>query len=302
MAKTKTPFLSLGSQGTVGGVLTSQKRGGDTILRRTPRPTDPYSLRQAYQRWDYRDYAYLWTLLSNSEKQIYRTRGSRYHITGFSQYMREQLKTLPDLLGRWHLDELSGATAYDSSKQTNNGTIIGASPTTGRIAGAYYFDGLNDKVLLPSLPLFDLPAQATIEFFYTFQESVPAITNYYIFQYGRTNQYGWEIRVELGDTLRFLTSQAAAVQASRSNVIPLGTHHYAITRDDAVVTFFQDAQDITAVHGVHIQPAPSLTPPKFASNHDDSQWGKGILDHFVYYNRVCDLTEIKRHSERRYPL
>ncbi|MBA7586890.1 hypothetical protein ES708_28897 [subsurface metagenome] len=165
MAKTKSPLLSFGARGTIADSLTFQKRNQGTIARTKPIPKDPYSLAQAYQRWDYQDYAYLWTLQSEAVKQTYRTRASRYHITGFSLWMREHLRDLPDLAGRWHLDEKAGAIAYDSSKQKHNLTIIGASPAPGLINGGFSFDGINDYLIAPATgSLLNFTAK-TVEFF-----------------------------------------------------------------------------------------------------------------------------------------
>ncbi len=49
----------------------------------------------------------------------------------------------------WKFDEGGGTTAYDSAG-TNNGTVYGASWTTGRIDGALSFDGVNDYVRVPN--------------------------------------------------------------------------------------------------------------------------------------------------------
>lgn len=302
MAKTKTPFLSLGSRGTVGGVLTSQKRGGDTILRKTPIPTDPYSLAQAYQRWDYRDYAYLWTLLSNSEKQIYRTRGSRYHITGFSQWMREQLKTLPDLAGRWHLDEKSGAIAHDSSKQGNNGIIIGASPAKGLIAGAYSFDGLNDNITIPPYP-HPLQSKSVICFF-----NAPAFTGSfrYLWDFGYwTPPYGdiAYLNPNNNNATIYLRNTAAVVVSENS--IPFTPDQWnclGYTWDGTTVIYY-------------IKGVPTGTPDALAGTLGPASYSHylgaqqaiwqpflGRIDTTIAYIRALDRTEMTRWSKRRYPL
>jgi hypothetical protein len=48
-----------------------------------------------------------------------------------------------NLVSLWKFDEGSGGTAYDSASD-NDGTIYGASWTTGQIGGALDFDGSND--------------------------------------------------------------------------------------------------------------------------------------------------------------
>ncbi len=93
MAKTNTPFLSLGSQGSVGDTLTSQKRGRDTILRRLPVPTDLYSLPQAYQRWLYQDYAYLWTLPYVKDSYAWMAQGTR--LTSRDMFVKSYINAEP---------------------------------------------------------------------------------------------------------------------------------------------------------------------------------------------------------------
>jgi len=56
----------------------------------------------------------------------------------------------PGIVGLWHLDEGSGAVAYDSSGNANDGTIYGATWTTeGMFGNALSFDG-DDYVELPA--------------------------------------------------------------------------------------------------------------------------------------------------------
>jgi len=55
------------------------------------------------------------------------------------------------LVGYWAFDEGRGAVARDSSGGGRNGTIRGASRTTGRIDGALKFDGANDCVNVPNV-------------------------------------------------------------------------------------------------------------------------------------------------------
>ncbi|MFH1719124.1 MAG: LamG domain-containing protein, partial [Planctomycetota bacterium] len=52
-----------------------------------------------------------------------------------------------DLLGYWGLDENGGTNAADSSGNANDGTIIGATWTTGKAGSALRFDGVDNYVL-----------------------------------------------------------------------------------------------------------------------------------------------------------
>ncbi len=51
----------------------------------------------------------------------------------------------PNLVSHWKFDDGSGTTAYDSAGD-NNGTVYGATWTTGQIDGALSFDGVDDYV------------------------------------------------------------------------------------------------------------------------------------------------------------
>jgi len=53
-------------------------------------------------------------------------------------------------VGQWKFDDGSGSIAYDSSGNENNGTVYGASWTTGISNGALQFDGADDYVQVSS--------------------------------------------------------------------------------------------------------------------------------------------------------
>lgn len=49
-------------------------------------------------------------------------------------------------VGEWKLEEKNGATANDTSGTGNNGTILGAKWTNGKIGSALQFDGIDDNI------------------------------------------------------------------------------------------------------------------------------------------------------------
>lgn len=323
MAKTKTPFLSFGSRGTVGGVLTSQKRGRETIIRKTPVPRDPYSLNQAYQRWDYRDYAHLWTLESEADKQTYRSRASRYHITGFSLWMRERLNELTNLEGRWHLDENSGASAFDSSKNTNHGTIIGASPVSGVISGAYYFDGLNDLINCGNDPSLR-PPELSVESFiitpdpltwqaHTWEKSYLSRydtgLNKRVWTLGLTNQHGaadWmdQLNIFLGDPADGTVEYGGYYNFRLSGNT---RYHVSFTFSGGTLIVYLNGQPVTLTTFLGAVPASLyLTDVDLIQG---CRLNNGALisplehtqDEVRLYSAVLPQTLIERHSERRYP-
>jgi len=62
----------------------------------------------------------------------------------------------------WHFDENSGSIAYDSSGNGNNGTVHGATWTTGNLNNSLSFDGIDDFVEPPSFVLWH-PSEVTFE-------------------------------------------------------------------------------------------------------------------------------------------
>jgi RHS repeat-associated protein len=66
----------------------------------------------------------------------------------------------PDIVSYWKLDEGSGTTASDSV-DANNGTLSGATWTTGKVGDALSFDG-NDRVVIPNSPGLN-PSSITVE-------------------------------------------------------------------------------------------------------------------------------------------
>lgn len=295
MAKPKSPLLSLGARGTIGDALTYQRRGKEHIVREKPIPRDPYSLNQAYQRWDYRDYAHQWTTLTNSEKQVYRTRASKYHIIGFSQWMRENLKTLPDLAVRLHLDERSGAVAHDSSKNSNDGTIYGALHRPGIINYALRFDGINDYVDCGNDPSLDITDEITIEALIipenagTHREIV--FKDYSIIR----------MRVQANNKIRnYATYGGVALEEEADTILVAGQkYHVAMTYDGSFTRIYLNGElDITPVAR---SGALSITTNHLLVGYYFIVANfSGIEDEFCLYNRALSSATIKRHSDKHH--
>lgn len=282
--------------------MTYQKRGTGHIVREKPIPRDPYSLNQAYQRWDYRDYAYLWTLESEADKQTYRTRASRYHITGFSLWMREHLLDLPLMLGRWHLDERSGAVAYDSSKNTNNGTILGPTPAAGLIAGGYSFDGINDRINCGNDPSLDIALEDFTIIAFINCPVVPNNPNPIIVARGTTGATEWMWRLlRVTGFLNFRSPGGAFLASGLTNLKDAAYHAVAFTKSgDTWYIYIDDFIDNTGVGigAVDLTTTANLT---ISSNVALRRW-HSLIDEVILFKRHLPLAEFQLFSERRYPL
>lgn len=282
--------------------MTFQRRGKATIAREKPIPRDPYSLAQAYQRWDYKDYAYLWTLETEASKQSYRTRASRYHITGYSLWMKEHLRDLPDLAGRWHLDERGGATVFDSSKNANNGTIIGATPTTGLIDGAFYFDGLNDTMRILDHPsITPTTGDFTAECY--FKHNNPATWARLISKQSVPSQ--WIIRLDPNKKMAWFIQDTDGTSSFLSgSVVPPDEWHYAaFTRKNHDFTLWLDENIDIFLNDPAIGNLDTTGADLYIGSFQNaSEWFKGTLDNPAMWLGAFDPTTIRRHSLRRYSL
>lgn len=147
MAKTKTPFFSLGSRGSIGRNVTTQKRGSKTLIRSKPIPTDPESDAQLAQRQIYRDAVAAWHALSLEEQQAWR--GVCPGLTAYQCFMRTELKPAPPLPPpEEHTEEqtevMGSATLYSGASVRRGQRLTIANRTVSKLA--FYLK----KTLIPT--------------------------------------------------------------------------------------------------------------------------------------------------------
>jgi len=257
-------------------------------------------LPQAYQRWLYKDYAYLWKQQSAVVRQFYATVGSRNHLTGFQCWMKYLLTNLPDIAAWWKLDELIGATLHDSSRSGNNGTIIGCTPVNGLIGGALSFDGNNDRLVTPaSATLTDFTTMSLNmlirpgPFDGTFRYLVDA--NYWRPRFGFIAYFQ-----PASDNLSFYWKNTAGVVINYSfNITPDADLPLGFTWDGSNIHVYVNGIDVSGAKAFVGTLACSAAAWSWGWQAAVS-WYDGLMDNIIIHNRCLDSTEMLRWSQRRW--
>ena len=81
--------------------------------------------------------------------------GDMFNCTAQYSFVQDEIQA--NLISYWKLD----GDATDSAG-TNDGTIYGATPTTGQVGGAMYFDGVDDYISVPDNPSLDITGEITL--------------------------------------------------------------------------------------------------------------------------------------------
>lgn len=266
-----------------------------------PLPTDPLTLPQQYHRWDYQDQAYLWQFLTAEQKASYRTLGNRRHTPAFAQWMKERLTTLPDIIGRWHLDELRGTSTPDSSHNANPGTVWGAIPTPGFIGNAFFYDGNDDLIQIPHQPIFNPTTAFSVEFRFQIRGAIDPPSDYRIVGKPVTGWWDpgicWNFDINwerIWFTMRNIAN-SARLSLTYDNLKGDTRYHVVGTWDGSFVRLFGNG---ALVDGPDAWSEIYLNTNAIGLGNATFP---GILDEVIYYNRALDATEVFRHSLRRYP-
>lgn len=143
MVKTKNPLLSLGARGSIAGTHTYQRAHRTDYVRRKVAPTDPRSDRQLWRRYLYLQACHYWNTLTPEQKAAWRSAGSKYHLTGFSFFIRFELNRLRSLMLALPLDEGKGTIATDFSSYSNYASLFNCLWVDGVIGSAVAFNGTN---------------------------------------------------------------------------------------------------------------------------------------------------------------
>lgn len=147
------------------------------------------------------------------------------------------------LVGRWHFDEGAGNIAHDSSGYHNDGTVYGASWTSGRFGKALSFDGVDDYVEVPNSHSLDLDRVTLEAWIYVTTNTVGTIVRkgptYSDRVYGLDIGYAG-VRKLFGFVVLGSTSGPALTAYGSTSLATNMWHHVAMVYDGTKVRIYAD--------------------------------------------------------------
>ncbi|MHC4556201.1 MAG: LamG domain-containing protein [Planctomycetota bacterium] len=192
------------------------------------------------------------------------------------------------MVSYWRFDEGSGTTASDSIG-SNDGTIYGATWTTGIVNSALSFDGVDDYVDLGSVNI-NIPGDFTIT---AWIKAIQSRSNYrVILSKGPKNTGHYEIYLNISTgELKFYSNDIGDIGSGRivdDNI----WHHITVTYNGANMKFYVDG---------NLESSPSASGSITSENEifyigrqiiDLSMPFNGLIDEVAIYNRALTDEEI----------
>jgi len=211
------------------------------------------------------------------------------------------------LVAYYKFDSGAGDVAYDSSGNGNDGKIVGATWTTGKIGNALSFNGKNNYVVIPDSPSLRVQSFTLEAWIYMTERpnqhgtEHSAIINKLHYLGGRSKGYKLQfehptstndhLTVSLGDGVaqRFLVNYN-----SKDNLTLYQWHHVAATYDGSVAKLYIDGELVSTSSLEKYTIAHDDTPLVIGSEYFASSivQFKGIIDEVRVYNRALSKGEI----------
>ncbi len=196
--------------------------------------------------------------------------------------------TSADLVAHWQFDESSGSIAYDTSGNSNNGTLKGDPQwVPGRIGGAIQLDGIDDYVDIGSVGISGIDQRTIAGWVKADTTDIPAGTSVFGFvPDGDTDGTYYDIEVDdAGNYVIF-------VGGWEGIFMPVDTqwHHFAVTYTGEGGSWFLDGQLIDSSEGE----VGTIDYVRIGARTSNSNYFPGLIDDVRIYNTVLTLTEIKK--------
>jgi hypothetical protein len=199
----------------------------------------------------------------------------------------------PNLVSWWKFDEGSGSTAYDSAG-SNDGTVYGATWTTGQIDGALSFDGSSDYVTVGDKD--DLEQQAfTLSFWAQLNNPSGSfqggIAKGYIF--GSSTEYSYKLDFHLGEARANITNTSDTGFGITGLVVNSDWHMWSMTVGVGTITLYKDGAFVNSIgYTGTIDYAKSHNNFMIGARDSGSYSFNGKIDDVRFYDGALSAEEI----------
>ena len=189
--------------------------------------------------------------------------------------------------GYWKFNEGNGNTAYDSSDHSYDGTVYGASWTTGHSSYALDFDGLNDYVNLDDYAKDFLGFNKTDDLIFSFYFKTTQTTKGIIYSVSAPDYNpGSHIAINANGTIEFrMWRLSCGITLTSEDSYNDGEWHYVevwyngMPANPIVLMYVDDELDNSIQHYVCGFDANSFTKAKIGTRSNDTKnYFDGIID------------------------
>ncbi len=213
-----------------------------------------------------------------------------------SGFTDEVTVTVPDLLGHYTFDDVSGALVPDNSGNGNDATLNGASIVTSNIGLGSSFDGVNDFVDLPPAMFDHLVNEITISFWSNGGSDMPR--NSTAFQViGSDDSQIVNIHLPWGSGTVFWDAGGDRISyAAGAELYKENWTHWTFTKDavSGEMKIYANGELMATTLG-NTGGLDSSSPQsaRLGANVIGNLFHSGVIDEFRCYNRVLSDAEIE---------
>ena len=206
---------------------------------------------------------------------------------------------IPNLVLWLPLDENSGFTTDDISGNNNNGTISGATWTTGKYNYALSFDGVNDNVQIPDANILDIQKDLTLMCEVKTNNSATGIPKTIIAKEGTNSVYA--IRLDASNKPRAMIYDTNYFWTTSSTAIPTNDTwtHLTMTYDGQWLRLYVNASLVSERRRVTtgfslIEKSNGVLRIGDDTTYPDINYQPfdGEIDNIRMYNRIISVNQI----------
>jgi hypothetical protein len=202
---------------------------------------------------------------------------------------------LSGIVSHWEFDEGGGTTAYDSVGN-NDGTVLGAGWTTGKVNGALSFDGQNDYVSVPDDVSLNITGDITIVAWVNIKQGSSyqgivtkcagsgSINNPFDFRTTNPEPFLTLVRGGLSGHERVYSDKHISLNQ---------WHHVLVRVENKIPDFYVDGI-ITGkwADTIFTKTPTGNTKPVLIGRRDDGIFFNGLIDEVKIYKRALSAEEI----------